>query len=127
MREAITRMEHKGSCREAYARRSRLWADVAILLCALVPGLSFEGAGRPVEAKTCAQMRKELAGLRQEYHRMAGDRASKPTFDGLAEVLDKILDLKRSMREVNCKIPNRVQSVEPAKSDRKEGASGSGR
>lgn len=56
-------------------------------------------------------MKKELVQLRTEYHEyVTTGKAGKSDgvqFDKLVEILDRIIDLKRQMRESNCKIPNR--------------------
>lgn len=62
-------------------------------------------------SKSCSEMKRELARLRLEYHTYAtrSSEASGPiTFDGLVEILDKIVALKNEMRQSNCKkIPPR--------------------
>jgi hypothetical protein len=68
-----------------------------------------------VQAKTCGTMRKELAEMRREYHEYAnsGREDFEPVFfEKLIEILDKIIELKRVMRESNCKIPSRKKDVE---------------
>ncbi|MEJ2717639.1 MAG: hypothetical protein P8182_10940 [Deltaproteobacteria bacterium] len=81
---------------------------VAVIVAILVlPGT--------LQAKSCRAMRKELAELRREYHEYAnsGREAAEPvTFEKLAEMLDKIIELKRGMRESNCKIPPREKDIQ---------------
>ena len=67
------------------------------------------------QAKTCSALRKELAELRREYHTYAinGREGSESVgFEKLTEMLDKIIELKRVMRESNCKIPPRKKDIE---------------
>jgi hypothetical protein len=80
--------------------RALLCFSLALLAVPLAP------VGR-IEAKSCAAMQKELGELRQEYHRTAVSESPKPTFDVLAEILDRIVELKRSMSGANCRIPDR--------------------
>ncbi len=61
-------------------------------------------------AKSCAAMTKELEQLRlesQTYARSPSARSGGVTFEQLAEILDKIVELKAVMRKSNCKIPER--------------------
>jgi len=63
-----------------------------------------------VEAKSCPQFNKELAALRLEYETYANSPSAKSggiTFEGLVEILDKIVDLETEMRKANCKVPPR--------------------
>jgi hypothetical protein len=68
-----------------------------------------------VQAAGCGEMTKRLARLRLEYHQYVSNPQKKdgePTFDGLVEVLDKIVDLKAEMQKVNCKIPPRTKQLQ---------------
>jgi hypothetical protein len=61
-------------------------------------------------AKSCDKMTKELAELRIEYTTYAETKSSKSdsvTFEGLCEILDKIVELKNAMRKAGCKVPPR--------------------
>jgi hypothetical protein len=99
---------------------------------ALAAVLALQAA---VVARPCWKMTKELSELRLEYHlyatgqeqdtgqtrdvgrtqdtRDAQDvgQASEVTFDRLAEMLDKIIDLKREMRKAGCKIRPRKKDL----------------
>ena len=60
------------------------------------------------DAKSCGEMTQELLRLRQEYHQYATGKppeSKEITFDGLAEILDKIVSLKDGLRKGGCKIP----------------------
>jgi exopolyphosphatase/pppGpp-phosphohydrolase len=62
----------------------------------------------PSSAFDCGRSTKELARLRAEYKEYAAQTSkSGVTFDGLVEILDKIVKLKSEMRKANCKIPPR--------------------
>jgi hypothetical protein len=64
-------------------------------------------------AKSCPQFHKELAELRLEYQTYANSPSAKSggvTFDGLAEILDKIVALETEMRKANCKVPPRKKT-----------------
>lgn len=71
----------------------------------------------PAGPKTCRGMTQELAVLRNEYRNYVTGQplsAGNPhhvskdiTFEGLAEILDKIVAVKNAMRKQNCKIPPR--------------------
>ena len=62
-------------------------------------------------AKSCGKMTKELEELRMEYKALAENNSSKTgsvTFEGLCEILDKIVELKNAMIKAGCpKIPSR--------------------
>ena len=63
-------------------------------------------------AKSCGKMTKELEALRGEYREYANGRLTKSdsvTFEGLCEILDKIVELKNAIRKScpNTKIPPR--------------------
>lgn len=79
---------------------------VAVLfLCLLLPCAAT--------AKTCPQFNKELAELRSEYQTYANSPSAKSgdvTFDGLVEILDKIVALEAEMRKANCKVPPRKKA-----------------
>lgn len=67
------------------------------------------------EAATCGEMTRRLARLRLEYRNYVTSpqkKAGDITFDGLAEILDKIVALKAEMQKVNCKIPPRPNSFQ---------------
>ncbi len=73
-----------------------------LLLCLLLPCAAT--------AKTCPQFNKELVELRTEYQSYANNPSAKPggiTFDGLVEILDKIVALETEMRKANCKVAPR--------------------
>ncbi len=81
---------------------------VQIVICGLLLLHALPGG---VAAKSCSAMKKELAELRAEYHEYAkgeGPKGEGVKFERLAEVLDKIIDLKRAMTEIDCKIPPRT-------------------
>ncbi len=61
-------------------------------------------------AKSCAKMTKELGELRMEYTTYAETNSSRSdlvTFEGLCEILDKIVELKNAMIKAGCKVPPR--------------------
>jgi hypothetical protein len=61
-------------------------------------------------AKSCGKMTKELEELRVEYTAYAEANSSRPdsvTFEGLCEILDKIVQLKNAMIKAGCKVPPR--------------------
>jgi hypothetical protein len=61
-------------------------------------------------AKSCAAMTRELERLRDDYRTYAAGAATKSdavTFDGLSEILDKIVALKNVMQKSGCKVPPR--------------------
>jgi hypothetical protein len=69
-------------------------------------------------AASCPAMTKELARLRLEYHRHVNGSEAKSDgagFDELAEILDKIIDVKAEMRKSNCKVPPRPKSFDKDK------------
>ncbi|MGO9571596.1 MAG: hypothetical protein ACLP5H_29070 [Desulfomonilaceae bacterium] len=73
-----------------------------LLLCLFLPCAAA--------AKSCPQFNKELAELRIEYQSYANSPSAKSggiTFDGLVEILDKIVALEAEMRKANCKVPPR--------------------
>jgi hypothetical protein len=73
-----------------------------VLLCLLLPCATT--------AKSCPQFSKELAELRLEYQTYANSPSAKSggiTFDGLVEILDKIVALETAMRKADCKVPPR--------------------
>ncbi len=80
----------------------------SLLLCVVFPGwVSAQ--------KSCGAMTKELHRLRVEYHQTVNSPDAKMRrvgFDELAEILDKIVDLKNEMRKTNCKIPPRPKTFE---------------
>jgi|WetSurSiteA1Bulk_404760.scaffolds.fasta_scaffold244723_1 hypothetical protein len=66
-------------------------------------------------AKSCPQFNKELAELRLEYQTYANSHSAKSggiTFDGLVEILDKIVALEAEMRKADCKVPPRKKVQE---------------
>lgn len=74
----------------------------ALVLFLLLPCLAT--------AKGCPQFNKELAKLRLEYETYANSPSAKTggvTFDGLVEILDKIVALETEMRKASCKVPPR--------------------
>jgi len=69
-------------------------------------------------AKSCGEMTRELLRLRQEYHQYATGKppeSKEITFDGLTEILDKIVTIKNAMRKADCKIPPRRKDNRPEK------------
>jgi hypothetical protein len=62
-------------------------------------------------------MNKELARLRMEYHRQASasSRSGSVSFEELAVILDKIVELKDSMRKLNCEIRARPKTFQNAR------------
>ncbi len=78
-----------------------------LLLTILVSALLFPSV---TFAKSCAAMTRELEQLRLEYQtyaRSPSARSGAVTFEQLAGILDKIVELKAAMRKSNCKIPGR--------------------
>ena len=77
--------------------------QIFLVLIVLLPGTAL--------AKSCRSMTQELLRLRQDYHKYATSASrdgTAITFDGLTEILDKIVALKHDMRKSpNCKIPPR--------------------
>jgi hypothetical protein len=64
-------------------------------------------------AKSCPQFNKELVELRLAYQTYANSPSAKSggvTFDGLVEILDKIVALESEMRKANCKVPPRKKT-----------------
>lgn len=63
----------------------------------------------PAAPKSCSAFNTELAKLRTQYHDYSTKKAPDSgdiTFDGLVEILDKIVALKGEMRKAGCtKIP----------------------
>ena len=73
-----------------------------VFLCCILPCAAA--------AKSCPQFNKELAELRLEYQTYANSPSTKSggiTFDGLVEILDKIVALETQMRKADCKVPPR--------------------
>jgi len=67
------------------------------------------------QAASCGEMTKKLGRLRLEYHHYVTNpqkKANDFTFDGLVEILDKIVELKAEMQKTNCKIPPRPKSFQ---------------
>lgn len=61
-------------------------------------------------AQDCPRLNKELGRLRLHYHKQAQEVLSKTGtvgFQELTATLDRIVDLKNSMRRLNCEIPSR--------------------
>ncbi len=78
------------------------------IAAALVPIILFFSPA--ADAKSCIQFNKELAELRLEYKtyaNSASDKSGGITFDGLVEILDKIVALQIEMRRANCRVPPR--------------------
>lgn len=74
----------------------------------VLAGLIIAAGTVPAWALDCGRSTKELARLRAEYKEYAAQTTkSGVTFDGLVEILDKIVLLKSEMRKANCKIPPR--------------------
>jgi hypothetical protein len=76
-----------------------------VLICLLYPCAAA--------AKSCPQFNKELAALRLEYETYANSPSGKSggiTFDGLVEILDKIVALETQMRKAECKVPPRKKA-----------------
>ena len=75
---------------------------LALALIISLPSWSF--------AKSCGEMTKELEQLRVDYRTYANSASTKSdsvTFEGLCEILDKIVELKNAMRKSGCKLPPR--------------------
>jgi hypothetical protein len=75
---------------------------LALVFLIMLPSSTF--------AKGCGAMTRELGQLREEYRAYANSASSKPdavTFEGLCEILDKIVELKNTMRKSGCKVPPR--------------------
>ncbi len=75
---------------------------LALVFLIILPSSSF--------AKSCGAMTKELEHLRAEYREYANGTSIKSdpvTFEGLCEILDKIVELKNAMRKSDCKISPR--------------------
>jgi len=86
-----------------------------VIVAALLAGPVLSEAA---SGKSCRQMKKELAELRREYHEYATTAPGSPekiSFDRLAELLDKIIELKRAMKEVNCEPPPRSKDIKERK------------
>lgn len=67
---------------------------LALVLLIILPSSTF--------AKSCGAMTKELEQLRAEYREYAHGGSTKSgavTFEGLCEVLDKIVELKNAIRK----------------------------
>lgn len=65
-------------------------------------------------ALDCPTLNKELGRLRLSYHKQAQGALSPNgaiSFDDLAAILDKIVELKNSMRRLDCDIPPRHKSM----------------
>jgi len=85
-----------------------IWILVVLLGLLTLP----DGAA---QAESCGQMTKRLSRLRLEYHHYVTNPQKKAddfTFDGLVEILDKIVDLKAEMQKSNCKIPPRPKGFQ---------------
>ncbi|MGB6068622.1 MAG: hypothetical protein WBG50_27755 [Desulfomonilaceae bacterium] len=78
------------------------------IVVAMLPIFLF--LSQAAAAKSCVQFNRELAELRLEYQTYANSPSAKSggiTFDGLVEILDKIVALQSEMRKANCKVPPR--------------------
>jgi hypothetical protein len=67
-------------------------------------------ASGPVWSADCARLTKELNRLRLDYKEYAASKdkdKAQVTFNGLVEILDKIIKLKDEMRDARCKVPAR--------------------
>jgi hypothetical protein len=89
-------------------------------VCASLFAAALLAAAAPaVAAKTCAAMKKELTELRREYHQYATSKVNESgeavNFDKLAEILDKIVELKREMTAEKCQIPPRDRDLKGKK------------
>ncbi len=84
---------------------------LALVFIIILPSATF--------AKSCGAMTKELEQLREEYRTYANSVSAKSdavTFEGLCEILDKIVELKNVMNKSRCKIPPRKRKV-PAETE----------
>jgi hypothetical protein len=66
-------------------------------------------------ALDCPALNKELGRLRLHYHKQAqeaGSGTGAVSFDELTAILDRIVDLKNSMRRLNCDIPPRHKNLQ---------------
>jgi hypothetical protein len=75
---------------------------IALVFLIILPSSTF--------AKSCGAMTKELEQLRDDYRTYANSASTKSdsvTFEGLCEILDKIVELKNAMRKSGCKPPPR--------------------
>lgn len=81
------------------------------ILVFVIAAILVAAAAPSQAARSCAAMKKELTELRREYHQYAvsnaGGTGEAVTFDKLAEILDKIVELKREMVAEKCQIPPR--------------------
>lgn len=79
---------------------------LALVFIIVLPSSTF--------AKSCGAMTKELGQLRDDYRTYADSASTKSgaiTFEGLCEILDKIVELKNVMRKSGCKVPPRKRKV----------------
>ena len=89
---------------------------IRLLIIALIislPSWSF--------AKSCGKMTKELEELRVEYTAYAETNFSRSdlvTFEGLCEILDKIVELKNAMIKAGCKVPPRQPGARTGRNTR---------
>lgn len=75
---------------------------LGLCLFALVPGTAC--------GKNCSKVTQDLQRLRNDYHKYvtSAPAGGMPvTFDGLASILDKIIDLKHEMEKSGCPVPPR--------------------
>lgn len=85
-----------------------------LILCTALISAS---ATSSLAAKSCAAMKKELAELRREYRQYATSKTAgsgEPVkFERLAEILDKIADLKSEMKNLGdkCLAPPRSHDL----------------
>ena len=86
-----------------------------ILLSAILLILALPSAGL---CESCDALAKQLVRLRGEYHGYAtADEAQKKltTFDDLTGKLDEIIEVKKKMRQADCKIPPRSKALDMVK------------
>jgi DNA repair ATPase RecN len=82
-----------------------------VLGAALIAALTLQA---DAARKPCWELKKELTELRVQYHEYAtglSDELEEVTFDRLAEMVDRIVELKRIMRKSNCKIRSRKDDL----------------
>lgn len=82
------------------------------LFCATLLILTLPTAGL---CESCDTMIGQLTRLRNEFHRYAtADEAQKKlmTFEELVTKLDEIIDVKKKMRQAECRIPSRSAKLD---------------
>ena len=81
----------------------------------LIAAILLAAAAPCPAARSCAAMKKKLTELRREYHQYAisnaGGTGKAVKFDKLAEIMDKIVELKREMTAEKCKVHPRNPDI----------------